>query len=267
MHGRPLVRLLPGLFLFPSLMVSAQSFDCEASSQAHRVALLELYTSEGCSSCPPADAWLSKLPQKGIDAKKLVPLSLHVDYWNYIGWRDPYSSSQYTSRQREVGQRNRLRSIYTPQMVLNGQDYRGWRRQDISRNIKKINALPAAANLKLGWSERKSGNDQSLSINIHAHLNPPHATSQPVVNLVVFENGLVSNVDAGENDGRRLKHDYVVRRLFNYPFASDRNTFKRQLSLPINKDWNRDQLGLAMFVQDQRSGEILQAMAHAIDCK
>ncbi|NNG14231.1 MAG: DUF1223 domain-containing protein [Gammaproteobacteria bacterium] len=267
MHGRPFARLISCLFLFPGLVASAETPDCEVNSPPHRVALLELYTSEGCSSCPPADKWLSELPEKGVDANKLVALSLHVDYWNYIGWRDPYSSSQYTARQREQGQRNHLRSIYTPQMVLNGQDYRAWRRQDIRRKLKDTNALPAEANLKLAWSEQQAGSDQSLSINLQAQLSPPHVASQPVVNLVVFENSLVSNVNAGENDGRRLEHDYVVRRLFKYPFAEGRDSFERQLSLPMNKDWNRESLGLALFVQDNGSGEILQAMAHAIDCK
>lgn len=267
MHGRLLARLFSCLFVFPALIASAETPACEAKSQPHRVALLELYTSEGCSSCPPADDWLSGLANNGIDAGKLVPLSLHVDYWNYIGWRDPYSSAQYTARQREAGQRNRLRSIYTPQMVLNGQDYRGWRRQDIVSSLKDLNAMPAAANLSMSWSEQQSASDNSLSITMHAELNPPHTASQPVVNLVVFENNLVSHVNAGENDGRTLKHDYVVRRLFSYPFATGRAGFTRQLSLPMNKDWNRDRLGLALFVQDNQSGEILQAMAQAIDCK
>lgn len=267
MYGHYFARLLALIFLLPILTAFAETPDCEAKSQPHRVALLELYTSEGCSSCPPADKWLSKLAGKGIDADKLVPLSLHVDYWNYIGWRDPYSSSQYTARQRKVARHNRLRSIYTPQMVLNGRDYRAWRRQEITSKLNETNSLPAAANLNLAWSEQQSGSDQSLSIKLHAKLNPPHATAQPVVNLVIFENNLISHVNAGENDGRSLKHDYVVRRLLKYPFAVGREHVERQISIPINNDWNRQQLGLALFVQDAQSGEIMQAMAHAIDCK
>jgi hypothetical protein len=211
---------------------------------------------------------LSNLPDKGIAADKLVPLSLHVDYWNYIGWRDPYSSSQYTARQREVARRNRLSSIYTPQMVLNGQDYRAWRRQDIRRKVEDTNALPAAAKLVMSWSEQQADDNASLSIMVNARLaSSPAASSQPIVNLAVFENRLSSRVEAGENDGRTLEHDFVVRRLFKYPFAAKRDAFVRQLSLPLNQDWNRDRLGLALFVQDSQSGEILQAMAHAIDCK
>lgn len=267
MHGCQFARLFTSLFLLPALVASAEASACEVKSLPHRVALLELYTSEGCSSCPPADAWLSELSSKGVEADKLVPLSLHVDYWNYIGWRDPYSSSQYTARQREVAKRNRLRTIYTPQMVLNGLDYRSWRRQDIRSKLKGINALPAAANLGLSWSEQLAGSNRSLVIKLQAQLNPPHAASQPVVNLAVFENRVVSHVNAGENDGRTLEHDYVVRRLFKYPFSDGRDAFERQLSLPMDKEWKRDRLGLALFVQDNHSGEILQAMSHAIDCK
>jgi hypothetical protein len=267
MHGCQFARLFSSLFLFPALVASAASPACEVKSQPHRVALLELYTSEGCSSCPPADAWLSELPAKGVDADKLVPLSLHVDYWNYIGWRDPYSSSQYTARQREVARRNRLRTIYTPQMVLNGRDYRSWRRQDIHSKVNDTNALPAAADLSLAWSGQQAGSDSSLSITLHVQLNSPPTSSQPVVNLAVFENRVVSHVNAGENDGRTLEHDYVVRRLFKYPYSVRADVFERHLSLPIDRDWNRDRLGLALFVQDNQSGEILQAMAHAIDCK
>lgn len=268
MHGRLILRLFSSFFLLPALLTSADTPDCEVKSQAHRVALLELYTSEGCSSCPPADEWLSNLPDKGLGADKLVPLSLHVDYWNYIGWRDPYSSSQYTARQREVAWRNRLSSIYTPQMVLNGQDYRAWRRQDIRRRVEDTNALPATVKLVMSWSEQQTGGDKSLSVRVNAQFNSLLAvSSQPVVNLAVFENRLVSRVDAGENDGRTLEHDFVVRRLFKYPFANRRDVFTRQLSLPMNEGWNRNRLGLALFVQDSQSGEVLQALAHPIDCK
>ena len=264
MHGR----LFSSLLLLPAMLASANTPDCEIKSQTHRVALLELYTSEGCSSCPPADKWLSNLRDKGVTADKLVPLSLHVDYWNYIGWRDPYSSSQYTARQREVARRNRLSSIYTPQMVLNGQDFRAWHRQDIRRKLEDINTLPAAAKFVMSWSEQRSDDNSSLSIKVNARLaSSQAASSQLIVNLAVFENRLSSQVNAGENDGRKLEHDYVVRRLFKYPFADKHDIFIRQLSLPMDKDWNRDHLGLALFVQDSESGEILQAMAHAIDCK
>ena len=267
MYGHYFSRLLALLLLLPASTVIAQNSDCDAKSQSHRVALLELYTSEGCSSCPPADKWLSKLDAKGIDATKLVPLSLHVDYWNYIGWRDPYSSSQYTARQRKVAGHNRLRTIYTPQMVLDGRDYRSWRRQEISNHLKRTNSKPAGADLNLEWSEQGSGENQSVSIKLKASLNPPHAVSQPVVNLVIYENNLVSHVDAGENDGRSLKHDYVVRRLLKYPFNVGREHIERQVSIPLNKDWNKEQLGLALFVQDDQNGKVMQAMAHAIDCK
>ena len=267
MRGPYVARLISSLFLFPVLIASAATPDCEVNSQPHRVALLELYTSEGCSSCPPADKYLSRLSAQGFDANQLVPLSLHVDYWNYIGWRDPYSSSQYTARQRSLAKHSQLRSIYTPQMVLNGHDYRAWRRQNISQEISRTNSLPAAANLKLAWLGQELDGEKTLAVKLNAQLSKAHGAKRPVVNLVIYENNLLSRVSAGENDGRSLQHDYVVRRMLKYPFSSGRDQLIQQVSLPMNKDWDQEQLGLALFVQDEHNGEILQAMAHAIDCK
>ena len=90
--------------------------ECSAKSGAGTAALVELYTSEGCDSCPPADAWLRKLPAAG--AGSVVPLSFHVDYWDYIGWKDPFANPAFGARQRELAAVNRARIVYTPQVML-----------------------------------------------------------------------------------------------------------------------------------------------------
>ncbi len=97
---------------------------CNAKSGTQRIALLELYTSEGCDSCPPADRWASTLPTRGFGTDRVLTLAYHVDYWNYIGWTDPFSQSRFTERQRFVNARNRNRTVYTPQLMLDGKDYR-----------------------------------------------------------------------------------------------------------------------------------------------
>ena len=97
---------------------------CSATSAEHRVPLLELYTSEGCNSCPPTDRWFSSLPGKGLTARKVVALAFHVDYWNDLGWSDPFSKPQYSDRQRAASLRNKARFVYTPQLLLDGRDYR-----------------------------------------------------------------------------------------------------------------------------------------------
>jgi len=252
-------------FLIATLLVvpvALQASQCNVKSGSTRVALLELYTSEGCSSCPPADEWLSKLSKQGVGPDQLLPLSLHVDYWDYIGWQDPFAGPEYTQRQREIGQRNRLRSIYTPQMVFNGRDFRSWRRQNISPLLKEVNAWPAAANLSLGWNDASG---ESLNLDLNAELLAD-AGAGSVLFLAVYENDLVSNVNAGENSGRALHHDYVVREMLAIPFL-DKRQFSKQLKLAIKPEWKPRNLGIAVFVQNRTNGEVLQALSSPLKCK
>lgn len=241
---------------------SLQAAECSVASGKNRVALLELYTSEGCSSCPPADKWLSQLSKQGLDSGKLVPLSLHVDYWNYIGWRDPYSAAEYTQRQRQVAQRNQLRSIYTPQMVFNGRDYRAWRRQNIKSLLNEVNAWPAAAKLSLDWN---SAAEKTLTATVSSELIKQNVTAATLF-VALYENDLTSNVTAGENDGRALHHDYVVRKMFAIPF-SGKQTLTKDISFSLQPDWKPENLGLAIFVQEPRDGAVLQALSTPLKCK
>jgi len=251
--------LLAVVLITPMALQAAQ---CNVKSGSKRVALLELYTSEGCSSCPPADKWLSGLAEKGIGADKLLPLSLHVDYWDYIGWQDPFAGPEYTQRQREIAQRNRLRSIYTPQMVFNGRDFRSWRRQNVQLLLDEVNEWPAAANLSLDW---KAVNSDTVAVDVSAQLlNKVGAGS--VLFFALYENALVSNVNAGENSGRALHHDYVVREMLAIPFL-DKRHFTKQVKLEIKSEWQRKNLGIAVFVQNKNNGEVLQALSSPLQCQ
>ena len=98
--------------------LSAAAASCKAQSGDRTVALVELYTSEGCSSCPPADRWLSGLSGRGFTPDRVVPLSLHVDYWDYIGWKDPYAKREFSQRQRKLSQLQRMALVYTPQVEI-----------------------------------------------------------------------------------------------------------------------------------------------------
>ena len=106
--------------LLTMTITHAQANTCSATSGAQRVALLELYTSEGCDSCPPTDRWVSALATRGFAGDRVIPLAFHVDYWNYLGWKDPFAQARYTERQRFVNARVRTRTIYTPQLMLDG---------------------------------------------------------------------------------------------------------------------------------------------------
>jgi len=235
---------------------AALSDNLATSTNTRRVALLELYTSEGCSSCPPADRWVSRLPRPFVP-EKLVVLAFHVDYWNYIGWPDRFSQSRFTGRQRDVSRHNRLHTIYTPQLVLNGRDYR--RSGSIESDVARINALPPGARLEL----RAARKTATIHVAVTAKLNQPF-TEEASLYVALYENNLESDVKAGENRGSRLRHDYVVRTLIGpIPVSGNRDTGWSG-DIPVNTDWKPDDLGIAAFVQSGTTGEVLQAASHVL---
>jgi len=229
---------------------------CTATSPAHAVALVELYTSEGCSSCPPADNWLRRLPQAGYGFDRVVPLALHVDYWDYIGWKDPFASPRYTDRQRAYSAIGNSRFIYTPQVILDGRDFRGWHDSTgFERAVRATNAKPARATITVSLEEKEAG---ASLVRVGAEL--PGNVDRSTVSLYVaaYESGLTTSVKAGENRGATLAHDYVVRRWFG-PIAFDASG-RAALAERIA---HAGKGGVAAFVQAARSGEVLQATALA----
>lgn len=235
---------------------------CQASSPAHRVALVELYTSEGCSSCPPADQWLSALSSSALSADKVLPLALHVDYWDYIGWKDRFAEPAYTKRQRGHAARNRLNSIYTPQVVTNGQDTRDWYRAGsfLSR-VEAISSQPSPVTMQLQASQTRPG---SATVTVGVDVQDASALSAgpATVHVVMYQNGLASEVSRGENAGRHLVHDRVVRHWARPQPMKSALSFEREIELPWNAvSDSAAGTGLAAFVQAS-DGEVIQA----VDC-
>lgn len=222
---------------------------CSASSGANRTALLELYTSEGCSSCPPADQWLASLSALGLAPDKVVPLAFHVDYWDKLGWVDPFAQAAFTQRQRE--RNGRLGWIYTPQFMLDGEDFR-------AGNHKLQNALarsPALARLKLTLdrSDPRRWLTQLIA-------DVPAPTESHQVYVALYENNLVSHIQAGENARRSLRHDFVVRQLAG-PFALNaRGQLQHSLTFVLKPDWKPHDLGLVAFIQ-RTDGRAVQALS------
>jgi len=176
-----------------TLTSNAQTF----SSGENHVSVLELYTSEGCSSCPPADKWLSKLKQDKRLWKTLIPMAFHVDYWDYIGWKDRFASPRNSQRQRLYARQNHLSTVYTPGMLLNGSEWRSWYYQ---RPLKLESSMPAGI-LSIGL------NDQKIS----ATYTPASSTKENLVlNIAILGFDLSTAIKAGENRGRHLQHDFVV---------------------------------------------------------
>ena len=166
------------------------------NSSDKQVNLIELYTSEGCSSCPPADHWLSELKGKQGLWTDFIPVAFHVDYWDYIGWQDPYAHNRHTQRQYRYQENNNIRSVYTPAVVFNGSEWRSWRRSDLP-DLKK----PKAGQLNIDIKQ-----DQ---------LTAQYQTKLPrnqslVLNIAILGFDLTSKVKKGENKGRTLKPEFVV---------------------------------------------------------
>jgi hypothetical protein len=244
------------LFLSAFFAVPGIASECSISSGSQSAALLELYSSEGCSSCPPADLWLSKLSAQGFSADRVIPLALHVDYWDYIGWKDRFAKPGFAERQREIAGLNRSSLIYTPQVILNGRDYRGWGSAGrFESDISAINRNTARANIKLTINQPSAG-----SIEVSVAAQAPRQAS-PVLYVAVFENDLTTPVKAGENSGTTLHHDYVVREwLGPYPVDDKVDSPWRQ-KITLKPDWKTRDIGVAVFVQNRVSGEVLQAVA------
>jgi len=229
--------IMAGMVIVMRDAPAAAERSCTAASGQQRVAILELYTSEGCDSCPPADKWVSGLPARKLGTERLIPLAFHVDYWNYIGWIDPFSQARFSDRQRQQSRRRGASFVFTPQLLLNGRDFRrGLLFDDIDGKVSVLDSTVEAV--------AKNGGQRGAQIY-----------------LALYENNLVSAVKAGENKGRTLKHDFVVRELVG-PLALDANgSARHQHMFRIDPQWKAQDLRLAAFVQHAQSGEVWQALA------
>lgn len=177
-----------------SLLGADRSFTIE--SPETRVALVELFTSEGCSSCPPAEAWLGSLRDHSGLWKRFVPVAFHVDYWNHLGWTDRFAMPEFTRRQRVYAERWQASTIYTPALVLNGEEW--------SRTGR---GLPSAASEAPGRLRISGGDGGALEVSFIAS----REWHEPlIVEIVPLAGGQRTEVPRGENAGRELRHDFVA---------------------------------------------------------
>jgi len=230
---------------------------CTATSAERTLALVELYTSEGCDSCPPADRWLSSLGARGFAPDRVVPIALHVDYWDYIGWKDPYARAVHSARQRKMARLARAAMVYTPQVLLQGQDFRGWDGSEFDRAVARINAGPAKARIGLTLDTARPGLFQVAAT---AELLQAAPGADPALFLAAYENKLVSEVRAGENRGKTLPHDFVVLQWAGpYEFKGG-GRLAESVSLPLLPKAVPGHSGVVAFVQNRANSEVLQAL-------
>lgn len=253
------MRLLPLFtsFVFASAVPLAHAGQCSATSAAHRVALLELYTSEGCDSCPPADRWVSSLPSQGLGPDRLLVLGFHVDYWNYLGWPDPFARQRFTERQQEARARNRMRFVYTPQLLLDGKDFRwGALRDNFAQHVAKLNQRPPGGSLRFDVRPAPGG---ALAVQAAVAVEATQKDTARAY-IVLYENNLASDVTRGENRGRKLRHDFVVRALAGPFRTTPGKAVEVNHTFRVDSTWKAKDLHVGVFVQDSGSGEVLQAL-------
>ena len=221
--------------------------------------LLELFTSEGCSSCPPADELLNRLDQsQPIAGAEVIALSEHVDYWNRLGWADPFSSAQFSERQNDYANVFGPDEIYTPQMIVDG------RAQFVGSNSSRASsaiataARDAKAEITVTLAKRATSLADEVPIDIHvANLPSVSAGDTAELMFAITESGLRSNVSRGENSGRKLIHTAVVRKLAGLGSLS--GSFNSETTVRIEKQWNRGSLKVVVFVQERASRRVLGA--------
>jgi hypothetical protein len=246
------LRLLLGLVLQST---AACAGDCIVASGAHTAALVELYTSEGCSSCPPADRWLSSFA-RWPRHPGVVPVAFHVQYWDYLGWKDRFADPVYTSRQEAQARASGARTVYTPQVIVGGRDLPAWGSPStFSRSIKRIHDKPSRATLEV--SSHIEG-DGSVAGTVTATLDKGIDPAGTALFVALTQNGLASRVSAGENGGRVLQHDFVARGLSSAPLEAGRA--RRAFRFKAGEEWNPARMSITTFVQDTSTGEVIQAL-------
>lgn len=222
------------LLLLP-LLSQAQ----EWHSGTKQAQLVELYTSEGCSSCPPADKWLSTLKDDPALFNNLIPVAFHVDYWDYIGWKDLFASPVHTQRQRQYAIDGHISQVYTPGFVVNNKEWRSW--------FRGQRTLPAL-NKKSGELDVVLNDNNTLSVNYSENLNTE-------LHITYLGMGLTTKVNAGENRNRQLNHDFVALNYFNLP-----GNQQWTVALPEIPEKGQEKTALAVWVSDRNSKKVLQAI-------
>jgi hypothetical protein len=226
------------------------------SGSFHRPVVVELFTSEGCSSCPPADALLGHLRQE-LAAKyiQVIPLGFHVDYWNSLGWKDRFSSADYSQRQEQYAHSLKVDGPYTPQMVVDGEaEFVGSDAGQAQRAISQAAGKPELAEVKI----QKAGADK-----IAIHVKAPVSANDAKILLALTEDNLATQVGAGENGGRTLHHAAVVRELRQLGGLHS-GSFEASVPLTVGKEWKPADVRVVVFVQEESGGKILGAASVAL---
>ena len=248
-----LVTLCAGIGLFPSIVTAEESKAVFRSSET-QVSLLELYTSEGCSSCPPADRWMSNLLVSPHLWRSIVPVAFHVSYWDYLGWRDPFASDKHSQRQRTYATLGKTR-VYTPGFFVNGREWRGF----FERGI-----LPISPTLKPGVLEVRQF-DKHRYVVTFQELESDNKNYRVHAALLGFD--LSSQVKGGENRGLNLKHDFVVVSYQDAVLNRENANYNGELQINPPEDVELSRCAIAFWVTAPKNPLPIQATGGFIEEK
>jgi hypothetical protein len=248
------IKLIPVFIALAFLISSSVTAQSSAEKNAQKgIAVLELFTSEGCSSCPPADDLMGKI-QKEYQESPVYILSYHVDYWDRQGWKDIFSNTEYTKRQRQYSDWFGTETIFTPQILINGKaEYIAAQEPVVKAGIKKALSKRAAVILALEASQAEG----KLTVNYKAKGSFKNSRLM----LALIQKSAVSNVKRGENANRVLSHFQIVRKLQNINLKTD-GVGNAQVNLP--KNFNSSKFEVIGFVQDISTGAVLGASRAAL---
>lgn len=250
----------------PGLPATGQSASHDNTPMGAPV-IVELFTSEGCSSCPPADALLAQLEaQQPVANAQVIALEEHVDYWNNSGWVDPFSSAEWTERQQGYAASLGNGNPYTPQMVINGHTEFVGSHENQAREVITRAAVAAKSDVSVtpGPSDKRGAERFNVSVRKLAGTAPGDV---PEVWLAITEAGLHSGVTRGENAGKELNHASVVRVLRKIGSVDQKKDapFSRDVTIGLDGQWKRQNLRAVAFVQERKSRQILGAATARIE--
>jgi hypothetical protein len=225
-------------FFLPEVALAGECKVESLESPKTKMHLIELYTSEGCSSCPPAEKWINSLRSHPELGKSFFPMSFHVDYWDYIGWRDPLAKMEHSKRQRAYAAKWRSRSVYTPGFIKNGQEWRGL----------PVRSLPKPSSSEVGILKADSLGNDKFKLNFSGN------NSNLRINYARLGNGINSKVSSGENSGKNLKHFFVVLEHYS-------SSFKNNMEITIPKsEVEAKEYMVAIWLDDPDSMKSIQAV-------
>jgi hypothetical protein len=252
--------------IFISMLLAAvtlQATDLPSGSNGRTPVLVELFTSEGCSSCPPADQLLQKLDQQPVAEEEMIVLSEHVDYWNHEGWKDPYSAHFYSERQGAYAKRLGLSDVYTPQMIVDGSNQ--FVGSDAALAQKALAKALADPKVGVRLSSVSIGSNNVLLAHLETDaLLPSFGMRDADVYVAVALNRAESQVARGENAGRKLSHTAVVKSIVKVGTLRKGKTFAQDLQLKLDPGTDPGNVRVIAFLQEPGQGRVIGAVEQMV---